>query len=82
MVIAALSILSAIIIVIRKLFFPGIDAGWASVMVGIFFSLGVQLFFLGLVGEYVGRAYMHINNEPQYVVKNRYNIDETTEDRS
>ncbi len=43
-------------------------------MVAIFFSLGVELFFIGLIGEYVGRTYLHINREPQYIVREVINI--------
>ena len=55
---------------------PSIDPGWSSIMVAIFFSLGVELFFIGMIGEYIGRTYMHINKEPQYIVKAKYNFDE------
>ncbi|MDI9589874.1 MAG: glycosyltransferase family 2 protein [Acidobacteriota bacterium] len=66
------SILAALYIFIHKLIHPTVEAGWSSIMVGIFFSLGVQLTFIGLIGEYVGRTYMHINKEPQYIVKERH----------
>lgn len=72
---SVLSIIFAIIVFIRKLINPGLDAGWASIMVGIFFSMGAQLFFLGLIGEYAGRTYMHINKEPQYVIRETYNVE-------
>lgn len=76
MFISAAAIVASIAIFIQKIVRPTIDAGWSSIMVAIFFSLGVQLFFLGLIGEYVGRTYMHINKEPQYVVKETINIEE------
>jgi len=31
---------------------------------------------LGLIGEYVGRVYISLNNSPQYVVRERINMDE------
>ena len=73
------SIIFAIYILIRKILNPGLGAGWASLMVGIFFSLGVELFFIGLIGEYIGRTYMHMNNEPQYVIKCKYGVDDLKE---
>ncbi|MBE5917166.1 MAG: glycosyltransferase family 2 protein [Pseudobutyrivibrio ruminis] len=76
MSISVISVLFAIIIAIRKIVKPTIDAGWSSMMVAIFFSLGIQLFFVGLIGEYIGRTYMSLNNEPQYVIKAKYNFDE------
>ena len=38
-------------------------------IIAIFFSLGMILAFMGLIGEYIGRMYIQINNEPQYVIK-------------
>lgn len=73
--ISAVSVIAALIIFIRKLINPSIDPGWSSIMVAVFFSLGVELFFIGMIGEYVGRTYMHLNKEPQYVVRARYNFD-------
>ena len=74
-VISAASIIVAIIVIIRKLIHPTIDPGWSSVMVAIFFSLGVELMFFGLIGEYIGRTYMHINKEPQYVIRETFNFE-------
>ena len=34
------------------------------------------LAFMGLIGEYIGRMYIQINNEPQYVIKEMINIEE------
>jgi undecaprenyl-phosphate 4-deoxy-4-formamido-L-arabinose transferase len=78
-VISFLSFIAAIIILIRKLTNPEITDGWASVMVVIFFSLGIEMFLIGLIGEYIGRTYMHINCEPQYVIKAKYNIEDDEE---
>lgn len=75
MFISLISAVFALVIFIRKLVHPTIDPGWSSMMVAIFFSLGVELFFIGMIGEYIGRTYMHINKEPQYVVRAKYNFD-------
>ena len=76
MLISTISVIFALGIFIRKLVHPSIDPGWSSIMVAIFFSLGVELFFIGMIGEYIGRTYMHIYKEPQYIVKAKYNFDE------
>lgn len=76
MLISTISVIFTLGIFIRKLVHPSIDPGWSSIMVAIFFSLGVELFFIGMIGEYIGRTYMHINKEPQYIVKAKYNFDE------
>lgn len=75
MTISLLSILYTIYVFVNKIINPTIDAGWSSIMIGIFFSLGVELLFIGLIGEYVGRTYMHINKEPQYIIKAKYNFE-------
>ena len=76
MFLSVVSVIFAIAIIIKKLMHPSIASGWSSLMVAIFFSLGVELFFLGMIGEYIGRTYMHINKEPQYVIRACYNFDE------
>ena len=75
MFISAFSVIFAVGIFIRKLVNPSVDPGWSSMMVAIFFSLGVELFFIGMIGEYIGRTYMSINKEPQYVVRAKYNFE-------
>lgn len=75
MLISGSSVIFAIAIFVRKLVHPSIDPGWSSLMVAIFFSLGVELFFIGMIGEYIGRTYMSINREPQYVIRAKYNFD-------
>jgi glycosyltransferase involved in cell wall biosynthesis len=73
MIVALLSMLSIISIFIMKFTHPGIATGWPSLIAATLFMGGVQLLFLGVIGEYLGRTYLKINNKPQYVVR------ETTE---
>lgn len=61
-------------VVVRKIYSPVVTAGWSSVMAVILFLGGIILFVLGLIGEYIGRIYMSINQMPQYVVRKRINI--------
>ena len=57
-------------ILIRKLFInPMIEAGWSSIISILLIIGGAILIMLGLLGEYVGRIYICINNSPQYVIK-------------
>jgi polyisoprenyl-phosphate glycosyltransferase len=46
-----------------------IPPGWASTMVLITFFVGLQLSILGIVGEYLGRLFLTINDSPQYLVR-------------
>ena len=67
--ISVLGFIYAIVIIIRKLTDPSIQLGYSSLMAAILFIGGVIMFLLGMIGEYVGRIYIGINNSPQYVIK-------------
>lgn len=57
------------VVILQKLLHPEIAAGWASLAALILFMGGIQLFALGIMGEYVGRTYLKINHKPQYVIR-------------
>lgn len=76
---ALLGILTAVVTIIRKLTIPGILAGWSSTMAAILLVGGLILIFMGLIGEYIGRIYMCINETPQYVVKEITGYEENKE---
>ena len=66
--ISMVAFLYGFIIILKTLLF-GVDApGYASIMVVILFLGGIQLIFLGVLGEYVGRVYKEVKNRPVYVV--------------
>lgn len=69
---SAFGLIGAIIVFINKLIHPAVAVGWSSMMVALFFFSGIIIFFLGLIGEYIGRMMQNINNTPQYVVKEIY----------
>jgi undecaprenyl-phosphate 4-deoxy-4-formamido-L-arabinose transferase len=56
-------------VIIRKLIRPVTAIGWPSVMVSIFFFSGLILLFMGLIGEYIGRIFLGMSNNPQFVVR-------------
>lgn len=56
-------------VVIRKLVDSTIEMGWSSIIASIFFIGGLILVMLGLIGEYIGRIYISINNAPQYTIR-------------
>lgn len=72
--IAGFSFIAGIIIFVRKIIDPMVTIGWSSTIVAIFFSLGIILSFMGIIGEYIGRMYLQVNNEPQYVIRETVNI--------
>ncbi len=56
-------------VIVRKIVRPVTALGWPSVMVAIFFFSGLILLFMGLIGEYIGRIFLGMCNNPQYVVR-------------
>lgn len=72
---SALGIISAIVVVIRKLIHPSMAAGWPSLMSVMLFLFGVVLLILGIIGEYVGRITLTQNNTPTYVIRETVNAD-------
>lgn len=75
-----ISTLISAILAIASIVAAFVDPGtWGSValIVGcVFFIGGIVLIMLGLLGEYVGRIYMCINQAPQYVVRRKVNFTE------
>jgi len=60
--------LVAIAVVVEALFFDT-PRGWASVMAAVLLLSGVQLFILGIVGEYLGRLFLTANRKPQFIIR-------------
>lgn len=63
-----IAIVMAIYTVISKLTGHS-DAGWASIMLSLWFIGGVQLLSLGLIGEYIGKMYKEVKRRPRYIVE-------------
>lgn len=61
-------------LIIRKLINPNrsVILGWNSLMVILLVVSGIQIMFLGLIGEYIGRIYVYMSKKPQYVIKEIY----------
>ena len=69
LVFAVLGFLGGIAVIISKLLNPQMLAGWASIISCLCFFSGVSILGMGLVGEYVGRIFLSVNEAPQYVVR-------------
>lgn len=73
--ISLMGFLFALSVIIRKIFYPEIAAGYSSLMAVQLFIGGIVMLLLGLIGEYVGRIYISINNSPQYVIRETINCE-------
>jgi len=48
--------------------------GWASIVIPIFFIGGLNIFFLGLIGEYIGKIYLEVKRRPPFIIRESYNL--------
>lgn len=62
------SFLVLFLIVIRKLIFGDPVAGWASTISIILFIGGLQMFCLGIIGQYIAKTYMETKRRPHYII--------------
>jgi len=47
-------------------------SGWTSLFIAVIFFGGVQLFTMGIVGEYLGKVYRETKHRPLYIVRDAY----------
>jgi glycosyltransferase involved in cell wall biosynthesis len=72
---AALSLLVAFGYLLYKLlFWSQFTVGIAPILIGFFFLTSVQLFFIGIVGEYIGSIYTQVRHHPHVFEKERLNF--------
>lgn len=58
----------------KLLFWAKVPFGTAPLIIGLFFFASVQLFFIGILGEYIGAIYTQVLNRPLVVEKERINF--------
>ena len=58
-----------ILIIVRTLVFGDPTSGWPSIVCIIFFVSGVQLFSLGIIGQYMSKSYLEIKHRPIYIIR-------------
>ncbi len=74
-IVAALSLLSGLVYFIYKLlYWERLTVGIAPIVMGMFFIGAVQLFFLGLVGEYIAGIYTQVKDRPLVIERERINF--------
>ena len=75
-----IGILAAIGVIILKFVRPATYIGWPSMMATICFFSGLNLMFMGIIGEYVGRIFLGMSKNPQYVVRQVHHRDASDEE--
>jgi len=77
---SALSLLvSVAYLLLKVLFWNRFPFGMAPVLIGVFFFASIQLFFIGLLGEYVGAILTHVQKRPLVFERERINFPDTPE---
>jgi undecaprenyl-phosphate 4-deoxy-4-formamido-L-arabinose transferase len=68
-IISLVSFVLALYFIIDKILYPQTQSGWTSLAVAILFFSGMQIVFMGLLGEYIGKQYLDSNKTPQWTIK-------------
>lgn len=63
-----LSFVMVVFIVVRKALFGDPVAGWPSLVCIILFTSGIQLFCVGIIGQYLAKVYLEAKKRPHYIV--------------
>lgn len=74
---AVVGFLYGIYTIVKRLLNPAVPMGFSSLMSALVFFGGMIMVMLGLIGEYIGRIYISLNNSPQYVIREKINIDDS-----
>ena len=69
MLMTAISFIAIIFIIIRKLLFGDPVDGWASTVCIVTFVGGIQLFCMGIMGQYMAKMYSEVKNRPRYIIQ-------------
>jgi dolichol-phosphate mannosyltransferase len=78
--VSALAFVFAVVYISLKLSGFPFPIGNATIVITVAFFSGVQLFSLGVMGEYVGRIYNEVRRRPKYIIDEHYGFDEETPD--
>ena len=64
--------MAALYLIIRKVFFGAILAGWPSLMVTIWLLGGLMIFCVGVIGIYLSRVFMETKERPYTIIRQIY----------
>lgn len=72
---AILSFIFAFVSLIQYFIYDSLPSGWTTIVMLISISSGVQLIFLGIVGEYIGAIFDEVKGRPHYIVEEKVNFE-------
>lgn len=66
-----ISFLTIIFIIVRTLIYGDPTSGWPSLVCIIVFVSGIQLFSVGVIGQYLSKTYLEVKKRPIYIIKEK-----------
>jgi glycosyltransferase involved in cell wall biosynthesis len=75
MLLSLCSIIYAIFMIVKTILFGNPVSGYPSLIVSILLVGGIQMLFIGILGEYVGRIYDEVKSRPLYIIKSKVGFD-------
>ncbi len=77
--VAIISLIVAVVYFIYKIiYWDSFSVGTAPLVIGLFFFSSIQLFFIGIIGEYIGAIHTQVRKRPLVIEKERVNFDDET----
>ena len=70
-IILGLSFIVILLLIAQKFFYNLMPDGWTTITILLIFFGSLQLLSIGLIGEYVGRIYLKLNQKKQYVIREK-----------
>ena len=67
-------IIALVYLVVKLIWWDTFNLGLAPLVIGMFFLGAVQLFFIGIIGEYIGAIYTQVKNKPLVIEEERINF--------
>ncbi len=69
LVFCVLSFVAIIFVIVRQLIWGGSAFGWPSLVCIILFVTGIQLFCIGILGQYISKVYLEVKKRPIYILR-------------
>jgi undecaprenyl-phosphate 4-deoxy-4-formamido-L-arabinose transferase len=71
-IIAFIGLAFALFLMARRIIIGPEGEGTFTLIGILFFFIGIQIFALGVIGEYIGRIYQEVRRRPRYIIKKEY----------
>jgi polyisoprenyl-phosphate glycosyltransferase len=71
---AAIGLVNAIITFVQFFFYRSLPSGWTTLTILISTFSGIQLIFLGIIGEYIGAIFDEVKERPHYIIEEKINF--------